>query len=183
MASDTGGLGITLGGPAAVDAPTGCSSLSCLSFEDLLVTVRVFLVIGGYVPDSFLDSLRSLVVFSTDHSFAASDDSLADSVSSFHARASDPVNPTPGSSRDGDNIVLFSCNVVGVSALSLPPVVGAGGVHSDLGSEPVGLLIAPIPGFVHFPSVPSSVPLRPPVSSAAVPPPLPPVSSTFPLVG
>ena len=104
----TGGLGTTLGGPAAVDATTGSSSVSRLSFEDLLVTIRVLESSGGYVPDSFLDSLRRLVVFSSDRSFAVSGDSHADTVSSFRVRASDPLNPTPVSSRDG--IVLYrSC--------------------------------------------------------------------------
>ena len=35
------GLGTTLGGPAATVLPTGGSSPSHLSFEDLLVTLRV----------------------------------------------------------------------------------------------------------------------------------------------
>ena len=123
---------------------------------------------GGYIPDSFLDSLRGLVVYSNDHSFAVSGDSLADSVSSSHARSSDPVNPTPGSSKDGGSIIPFVCNLVGVFASSLPSVVGS--VHSAGGFGSVGALPAPPPGFAHLPSVASSVPPRLPVSSAAVPP-------------
>ena len=120
LAPYTGSLGTTLGGLAAVDVPTGGSSLSRLSFEDLMVAVRVSELSGGYVPDNFLDSLHDLVVFSSDCSFVVSGDSLAKSVLVFRVRASDPVNPTTVPSRGGDSIVPFLCNLVSVS-VSLPP--------------------------------------------------------------
>ena len=132
LAPYTGGLGTTLGGPAAVDAPTGGSSLSCLSFKDLLITVRVLELSGGYVPDSFLDSLPGLVAFPSDHLFAVSSDSLADSVSSLCARAFNPVNPTPGCSKDGDNIIPFLCSLVGVSASPPPPRLVGPAVFAQL---------------------------------------------------
>ena len=119
--SYTGDLGTNLGGPAAADVPSGGSSLPRLSFEDLLVTVKFLESSGGSVPDSFLDSLRGIVVYPTNHSFAMGEDSLADSISAFCAHVSDPMNPTPGPSRGGGSIISFLCNLVGVSSLSPPP--------------------------------------------------------------
>ena len=43
----TGSMGTTLGGPGAIDVPTGDSPQSYLSFEDLLVIVRVLESSGG----------------------------------------------------------------------------------------------------------------------------------------
>ena len=88
--SSTGHLGTTLGGPAAADAPTGGSSLPRLSFKDVLVTIRFFESSGGSVPDSFLESLHSVVIYLAEHSFAMGMASLADSITLFRLCLSYP---------------------------------------------------------------------------------------------
>ena len=55
----TDDLGITLGGPAAANAPLGDPSLPCMSFSDLPTIVRIFESSGSGIPDSFLNSLRN----------------------------------------------------------------------------------------------------------------------------
>ena len=72
--------------------------------------------------------------------------------------------------------INFSYHFVGISALSLPSVVGAVGFCSAVGSGSVSSLAAPPPGFIRLPTIPSSVPFHFPASYAAVPP----VSSAFP---
>ena len=76
------------------------------------------------MPDTFLASLRGKVVFSYEHSFAISDDSVA----SFCTRTVDPLNPSLVRPRMG--IVPFLCNLVGVSTSSPPSIVGAGTARS-----------------------------------------------------
>ena len=47
------------------------------------------------MPDVFLASLSGKVVFSHEHLFVISGDSIADSVASFRACSVDPLNPGP----------------------------------------------------------------------------------------
>ena len=47
-------------------APTGDYSLSKMSFSDLEATVRVFESTGLGIPDSFLDSLWNVIVYSAE---------------------------------------------------------------------------------------------------------------------
>ena len=101
------GLGTTLGGPVAMDAPTGGSPHSCLSY----------------------------------------------------------------------NIIPFICGVMGVSALSLHSVVGAGTAHSAGVSGSVSAVPPSPPGFTNLSLVASSLPAPPPVLSA---PALPSFSGLFP---
>ena len=128
------------------------------------------------MPASILASLRGMVIYSTDHSFTVSGDSLANSLVSFRARAFSLVNPIPGSSKDGSSVIPFLCNLVGVSASSLPSAVGAGAVCSARGSGSVAAHPPPPPGFACLPSVASSVSTHSCMLSAAVPP----FSSLFP---
>ena len=50
----------------------------------------------GSVPDSFLDSLHSLVVYSDEFDVMISGDLVADSVRSFRQRLADPHDPILG---------------------------------------------------------------------------------------
>ena len=106
--------------------PMGDSIPSCLSFEDFLVTLRVLESSGESMPDAFLAFLRGKVVYSTEHSLTIIGDSITDSVVLLCARTFDTLKPLPGSSKDGDSIIPLICNLVGVSASSLPSVVGSG---------------------------------------------------------
>ena len=63
------GLGLSLGGPAALSASDYATSLSQMSFCELLATVQL-LERKGRVPDSFIDSLREYVVVASDFDFA-----------------------------------------------------------------------------------------------------------------
>ena len=108
--------------------------------------------------DDFLASLLGKVVYLTDHLFAISGDSIACSVVSFRARAFDPVNPIPGSSKDGNSIMPFICSLVSVSTSSLPSVVGTGdapsaGVSGSVSALPPPLLVslACLLLLLHFP--------------------------------
>ena len=155
--SFTGDLGTILGGPAAADAPSGGSSLPRLSFEDLLFTIRFFESSGSSVPDSFLESLRNVVVYSTEHSFAMGGASLADSITLFCSRLSDPVDPTPGPSLGGGSIIAFLFSLVGVSSSLSPFAAGADNMHSVEGSGSLGSrFVPPPPGFVCLSGFPSS---------------------------
>ena len=64
--SFTGDLGTTLGGPAAAGAPAGDSSLTRMSFSDLEATVRFSESSGLGIPDSFLDTLWAIIIYSTE---------------------------------------------------------------------------------------------------------------------
>ena len=65
-------------------SPSGNSSLSHLSFDDLLDRIRELETAYSFVPDFFLLSFRGVVIHATDHSFAVSGDLIADSVVSYH---------------------------------------------------------------------------------------------------
>ena len=62
------GHGFTLGGPAAVEAPSGADSSSHINFESLISRVRELENYFGYLPGGYLQSLRGQVVMSTDKS-------------------------------------------------------------------------------------------------------------------
>ena len=129
------GRGLTLGGPAAVLAPSGADSLTHVSFESLIDRVRELEFHFGYLPDRYLQSLRGQIISSRDQSVIMSGDSIIDSVRSHRLRVCDPVSPTPGSSRDGDSIVPFLQSLFGsstfisssrpVPSAALPSVSGA----------------------------------------------------------
>ena len=72
--SFTGDLGTTLGGLAAAGVPSGDSSLTRMFFSDLGDTVRFFGSLGLGTPDSFLDSLRAIIIYSTEYSFVIGGD-------------------------------------------------------------------------------------------------------------
>ena len=74
------GLGCNLSGSAAVRPPMGSASLPCISFRDLVIRVRGLERSCGFVPDSFLASLRGITVFDIDHAFAVGGDSIADVI-------------------------------------------------------------------------------------------------------
>ena len=93
------GLGKSCEGPAAVRSPVGSSSLPQLAFSDLIDRVRVYESLMGFVPASYLDSLRSFVVYSDEFEVAIGGDSLTDSIRFFHQRLSDPLDPVPGMSQ------------------------------------------------------------------------------------
>ena len=112
----------------------GNSSPFCLSFSDLLVTLRVLESSGGSLPVSFLASLQGKVVFSLDPSFMVSGNAIADSVASFRLLVVDPI---PGSSKDGDSAIPFICRLVGVSDSTPPSVVGASALRSAGVADPV----------------------------------------------
>ena len=137
--------------------PMGDSIPSCLSFEDFLVTLRVLESSGESMPDAFLAFLRGKVVYSTEYSLTISGDSITDSVVLLCARTFDTLKPLPGSSKDGDSIIPLICNLVGVSASSLPSVVGSGAGCSTGVSIPC--LLSPPPGFACLPSVLLLLPL------------------------
>ena len=59
------GWGKSLEGLAAVRSPVGVTSLPKLAFSDLIDRVRVYESSMGVVPDSFLDSLHSFVLYLT----------------------------------------------------------------------------------------------------------------------
>ena len=104
-------------GPAAVRSPVVIASLPQLAFSDLIDGVRVSESSMDFVPDSYLASLCSVVVYSDEFGVAIGGDLLADSVCSFRQRLSDPNDPVPGTSQGGDNVVHFfvsSRGVVGV---------------------------------------------------------------------
>ena len=54
------------------------------------------------MPEVFLTSLLGKVIFSLEPSFAVSGDAIADIPASFCLRV---VDPTPGSSKNGDSII------------------------------------------------------------------------------
>ena len=84
------GLGFSLGGPAAVSASDDATSLSRMSFSELLAMAQL-LEHRGRVPDSFIDSLREYVVVASEFDFAIDGASLADFIQSF--RYPDPLHP------------------------------------------------------------------------------------------
>ena len=85
---------------------------------------------GSSVPDSFLDSLRNYVIYSSKYDFTIEGMSLADLIISFHVRIADPVNPVldlfPWGGGGGYSILTFLNRLVVSSGLS--PLV-AGGVR------------------------------------------------------
>ena len=101
-----------------------------------------------------------------------------------------PVNPVPVSSRAGPilfiHLFIYLCFISDLTFLlyvlchslflRLVPSLGRWSwwYCSAVGSRSIGFLAPPPPGFVRLPSVPSSVPLCLPVSSATVPFSLPP---------
>ena len=138
-------------------SPLGNSSPFCLSFSDLLVTLRVLESSGGSLPVSFLASLQGKVLFSLDPSFTVSGNAIADSVASFRLLVVDPI---PGSSKDGDSAIPFICRLVGVSDSTPPSVVGASALRSAGVADPVPVppllsLNPPAPPSI-FPEVPLS---------------------------
>ena len=66
----------------------------------------------------FLDSLRAYVVVAPDFNLAIGGSSLADWNSACRLRLSDPVNPVPGLSQEGDSIVPFLYRLVASSGSS-----------------------------------------------------------------
>ena len=85
----------------------------------------------GYLPDSFLTSLRGKVIYAADHSLFLSGDSIADSVRSYCLRVFDPRLPASCSSRDGNSIIPFVCSLLGVAVPSPSVAVGDSDAHSS----------------------------------------------------
>ena len=85
------GLGKSCEGPDTVSSPTGVTSLPHLTFAEVIDRVRVHESSMGYVPELYLASLRSFVVYSDKFDVAISGDSLADSVRSFRQCLADPL--------------------------------------------------------------------------------------------
>ena len=123
------GLGKSREGPAAVRSPVGVSSLSKLAFSDLIDRVRVYEYTMDFVLDSYLDSLRSFVVYSYEFRMAIGGDSLEDSVRSFRQCLSDPHDPVPGTFQGGDNVIHFLFCLVASSGSSPQLALGAAGEH------------------------------------------------------
>ena len=74
--------------------------LVCLLLISLL-RLDFFESSGGRVPDSFLDSLCTYVIYSFEYNFATGGVSLADSIISFRMRIADTVDPAPSLSWGG----------------------------------------------------------------------------------
>ena len=66
LAPYSDGLEGNLGGPAASVAPTGVDSPSQIEFGVFLARVRELEMQHGYLPDSFLASVRGKVIYSAD---------------------------------------------------------------------------------------------------------------------
>ena len=113
------GLGMSREGLTTARSPAGISSLSQLAFADFVDRVRVYESSVGYIPDSYLTSLCSFVVYSDKFGVAISGNSLADCVRSFRQRLMDPNDPVPGTSQGGDSVVCFLCRLM-VSSGSSP---------------------------------------------------------------
>ena len=124
LAPYSDGVEGNLGGPAASEALTGVDSPSQIEFGVFLARVRELEMQHGYLPDSFLTSLRGKVIYSADQSLFLSGDSIANSVRSFRLRLFDPRSSTPGSSHDGDSIIPFVCALLGVPLPSPSVVTG-----------------------------------------------------------
>ena len=147
LAPYSDGLEGNLGGLAASEVPTGVDSPTQIEFGVFLARVRELEFQHGYLPDSFLTSLRGKVIYAADHSLFLSGNSIADSVRSYCLRVFDPKSPAPGSSCDGDKIIPFVCSLFCVPVPS--PSVALG--HSDVRSSRV--LFASFPSSFSFPVI------------------------------
>ena len=159
------GLRKSYEGLAAVRSPVGVSSLPQLAFSDLIDRVRVYESLMGFVPDSYLASLRSFVVYSDEFGVAIGGDSLADSVRSFRQRLSDPHDPVPGTSQEEDSIARFLYCLVALSPQSASSVAdehrGVGLASSGGWGFPTSSLppsVATSTSLPLFSSAPSSFP-------------------------
>ena len=121
------GLGKSCKGLATVSSLTGVTSLPRLTFAQVIDRVRVYESSVGYVPDSYLTSLHSFVVYSDEFDVAISGDLLVDSVRSFRQHLADPVDPVPGMSQGGDNIVQFLYCLMASSGSSSQWCLGVSG--------------------------------------------------------
>ena len=145
LAPYSDGLEGNLGGPAASEVPTGMDSPTQIEFGVFLARVRELEFQHGYLPDSFLTSLRGKVIYAADHSLFLSGDSIADSVRSYCLRVFDHRSPAPCPSRDGNSITPFVCSLLGVPVSS--PSVALG--DSDACSLRVSFAF--FPSFFSFP--------------------------------
>ena len=119
LALNSDGLEGNLGVPAASEAPTVVDYPTHIEFGVFLARVRELEFQHGYLPDSFLTSLRGKVIYAADHSLLLSGDSIADSDCSYRLRVFGPRSPAPGWSRDGDSIIPFVRSLLGVATHSV----------------------------------------------------------------
>ena len=112
------GLGNSREGPAAVRLPVGISSLPQLAFSDLIDRVRVYESLMGFVPNSYLASLRLVLMYSDEFNVAIGGDSRSDSVRSFLQRLLDLHDPVSCMPQGGNNVVRFLYCLVASSGLS-----------------------------------------------------------------
>ena len=104
-------------------------------------------------------------------------------VVSFRARLSDPVDPVPGPSHNGNSVLRFLRQLMGDSSSSPPFAVGADGVCLGDGVSSSGVQFGAPPSLSgRLPGFSSGVHLPPPSSSAPVPPLAPPVAHFAPPV-
>ena len=101
-----------------------------MSFRDLVSRIRDLERSHGFVPDSFLSSLRGITVFDINHAVAVGGDSIADAIFSFRARLFDLLSPTPDLSRAGDTIINHLCLLLGVAVLFPASLVGSADARS-----------------------------------------------------
>ena len=80
-------------------------------------------------PDSFLDSLRAVIVVSREFSFVIGGYSLADSLDTFRLRVGNSEDPIPGPSQGRDSMLGFLRHLVGIASASLPLAVGPSSLH------------------------------------------------------
>ena len=125
-----GNLETTFGRAAAAGVSSSDTSFSKMSFSDLEATVRFFERSGLGIPDSFIDLLRAVIVYSNEFNFIIGGNSLADSFVLFCARLCSTEDPIPGPSLGGGggSMLGFLQQHVGVTSSPPPFAVGANGM-------------------------------------------------------
>ena len=111
------------------------SSLPHVSFRDLEGTVSCCDRSGSDLPESFLDSLRSILVVSVDHGFAIADRTVVDSLASYCSLVCSFKDPIVGPSQGWGSMHGVFRELVGVVSPSLPSV-GASGARLGAGVGP-----------------------------------------------
>ena len=119
-------------------------SLSLIDFSKLLDGFRELEFQYGYLPDYFFSAFSGKVIFASDNSLFLSGDSIANSMRSYRLRVFDPLSPSPGSSCDGNLVILYLCSLLGVPVSSPCMAVGDSGARLSWGSAvPVISSVAP----------------------------------------
>ena len=137
----TGDLEIPLRRAAAAGAPLGDISLTKTAFRDLEGTIRFFEKSGLGIPDSFLDSLRAVIVVSEECDFVPGGNSLTDSLDSFRSRVCNAEDHIVGPSQGRDGMPDFLHQLLGVSRSSPPLAVGPNSLRLDDGVGSLGVSV------------------------------------------